>query len=86
MARDRSYDLIFMDVQMPVMSGLTAAAQISDQFAPGRRPYMVAVTAYARPEDREKCLAAGMEDFISKPFLASDIERILRERQEKISL
>ncbi|MNH33087.1 Signal transduction histidine-protein kinase BarA [compost metagenome] len=75
-----------MDVQMPVMSGLTAAAQISDLFTTGSRPYMVAVTAYARPEDRERCLAVGMEDFISKPFLASDIERILQGRQEKISL
>lgn len=80
------YDLIFMDVQMPVMSGLTAAARISALLPSDSRPYMVAVTAYARPEDREKCLAVGMGDFISKPFLASDIERILQERQEKISL
>lgn len=84
--QQQDYDLIFMDVQMPVMSGLSAAARISKLPVTGSRPYMVAVTAYARPEDREKCLAVGMEDFISKPFLASDIERILRERQEKISL
>jgi PAS domain S-box-containing protein len=85
-AQQQPYDLIFMDVQMPVMSGLTAAARISDLLPPDSRPYMVAVTAYARPEDRARCLAVGMEDFISKPFLASDIERILQERQEKISL
>jgi PAS domain S-box-containing protein len=84
--QQQPYDLVFMDVQMPVMSGLTAAARIRDQLAPGSLPYMVAVTAYARPEDRERCLAVGMKDFISKPFLASDIERILQQRQEKITL
>ncbi|MNI33283.1 Sensory/regulatory protein RpfC [compost metagenome] len=80
------YDLVFMDVQMPVMSGLTAAARIREQAPVSHQPFIVAVTAYARPEDRERCLAAGMEDFMSKPFLSSDIERILRERMEKISL
>ncbi|WP_342563928.1 PAS domain S-box protein [Paenibacillus sp. FSL R7-0345] len=80
------YDLVFMDVQMPVMSGLTAAARIRDQLAPDNRPYLVAVTAFTRPEDRERCLAVGMEDFISKPFAASDIERVLQERRERIAL
>ncbi|AIQ44730.1 hypothetical protein R70723_01510 [Paenibacillus sp. FSL R7-0273] len=80
------YDLVFMDVQMPVMSGLTAAARIRDQLAPDNRPYLVAVTAFTRPEDRERCLAVGMEDFISKPFQASDIERVLQKRQERIAL
>ncbi|MEK5024728.1 PAS domain S-box protein [Paenibacillus sp. FSL M7-1046] len=80
------YDLVFMDVQMPEMSGLTAAARIRDQLPQAKRPFMVAVTAYATREDRERCLAVGMEDFISKPFLTSDIERILQQRQEKISL
>ncbi|MNW63705.1 Signal transduction histidine-protein kinase BarA [compost metagenome] len=75
-----------MDVQMPVMSGLTAAAAIRGQAPLNHQPFIVAVTAYARPEDRERCLAVGMEDFVGKPFLSSDIERILRERMEKISL
>lgn len=83
---ERPYDLLFMDVQMPVMSGITASARIREQAPLLHRPFIVAVTAYARPEDRERCLMAGMEDFVSKPFLASDIERILRERKEKISL
>lgn len=82
----KPYDLVFMDVQMPVMSGLTAAARIRDQLPKDQRPFIVAVTAYARSEDKERCLAVGMEDFISKPFLTSDIERILQERQEKILL
>ncbi|WP_025704248.1 PAS domain S-box protein [Paenibacillus graminis] len=80
------YDLVFMDVQMPVMSGLTAASRIREQAPLNHQPLIVAVTAYARPEDRERCLAAGMEDFVSKPFLSSDIERILRKRAGKIPL
>ncbi len=83
---ERPYDLLFMDVQMPVMSGITASARIREQAPARHQPFIVAVTAYARPEDRERCMSAGMEDFVSKPFLASDIERILRERKEKISL
>ncbi|MBY0013844.1 PAS domain S-box protein [Paenibacillus typhae] len=82
----KPYDLVFMDVQMPVMSGLTAAARIREQLAPDRLPYLVAVTAFTRPEDRERCLAVGMEDFIGKPFQASDIERVLQARQERIAL
>ncbi len=80
------YDLVFMDLQMPVMSGLTAATLIRDSVPPERQPIIVAVTAYARNEDHEKCLAAGMQDFISKPFLAAEIERILQQRWEKISI
>ncbi|MFC3749384.1 PAS domain S-box protein [Paenibacillus sp. GCM10012306] len=82
----QSYDLVFMDVQMPVMSGFTAAALIMDRAPAERRPYIVAVTAFAGPEDRERCKAVGMQDFISKPFLSSEVERILREHREKISL
>ncbi|MFF2019618.1 PAS domain S-box protein [Paenibacillus sp. NPDC058177] len=82
----QSYDLVFMDVQMPVMSGFTAAALIADRVPAERRPYIVAVTAFAGPEDRERCKAVGMHDFISKPFVSSEVERILREHREKISL
>ncbi|WP_187355362.1 PAS domain S-box protein ['Paenibacillus yunnanensis' Narsing Rao et al. 2020] len=80
------YDLIFMDVQMPVMSGLTAAARINERLPEADRPYIVAVTAYARNEDRERCKAVGMADFISKPILSAEIERVLQACREKISL
>ncbi|MBW4085390.1 PAS domain S-box protein [Paenibacillus sp. S150] len=83
---DRPYDLVFMDLQMPVMSGLAAAAGIREQAPQHHQPFIVAVTAFARPEDRERCQAAGMEDFVSKPFLSSDIERILRQLRKKTSL
>lgn len=74
---ERQYDIVFMDVQMPVMSGLTAAARLKAMLPEARLPYIVAVTAYASKEDRERCMAVGMRDFISKPFLSSEIERVL---------
>ncbi|WP_157794112.1 PAS domain-containing hybrid sensor histidine kinase/response regulator [Paenibacillus donghaensis] len=80
------YDLVFMDVQMPVMSGLTAAARIREQLPSGQQPMIVAVTAYARPEDRERCEAVGMNDFISKPYVSAEIERILKQLRDKVSL
>ncbi|MNM11033.1 Sensory/regulatory protein RpfC [compost metagenome] len=81
-AMEGHYDVIFMDVQMPVMSGLTAAARLRGMLPADRLPYIVAVTAYAGKEDRERCMAVGMRDFISKPFLSSEIERVLRARME----
>lgn len=85
LALSNNYDVIFMDIQMPLMSGLTAAALIRERLTGQPEPYIVAVTAYARREDREKCLAAGMRDFVSKPFLSSEIERILRQRSNTVS-
>ncbi|WP_249901659.1 PAS domain-containing hybrid sensor histidine kinase/response regulator [Paenibacillus sp. PK3_47] len=82
----KPYDLVFMDVQMPIMSGLTAAARIVDQTREADRPFIVAVTAYTRLEDRERCRAVGMEDFISKPIISSEIDRILQQMQQKISI
>ncbi|MBY9080108.1 PAS domain S-box protein [Paenibacillus sp. HN-1] len=84
-AMEDHYDVIFMDVQMPVMSGLTAAARLRDMLPADRLPYIVAVTAYAGKEDRERCIAVGMRDFISKPFLSSEIERVLRARMEAMT-
>ena len=77
-----SYDIIFMDVEMPEMDGLEAARRIRA----GRvaiRPWIVALTANAMHEDRERALQAGMNDFISKPFksdaLAGSIETAYRQ-------
>ncbi|MDO3409482.1 PAS domain S-box protein [Saccharibacillus sp. CPCC 101409] len=71
------YDLIFMDVQMPVMDGIEAASQIRMQLPPGRMPVIVGVSAFVREEDIERCRAGGMQDFVEKPILASEIERVL---------
>ena len=70
-------DLIFMDVQMPVMDGLEATRQIVAQIPIEKRPLIIAMTANAMQSDRENCLRAGMDTFISKPFLMEELRRVL---------
>lgn len=74
-AAEHVYDFIFMDVQMPNFSGLDATALIRQHH---KAPIIIAVTAYAGKEDKIMCLEAGMDDFISKPILIAEVERILR--------
>lgn len=66
--RNKTYDMIFMDLQMPVMGGLAATAEIRKiEQGTGRHVPIVAMTANAMKEDREACMSAGMDDFITKP-------------------
>jgi signal transduction histidine kinase/CheY-like chemotaxis protein/HPt (histidine-containing phosphotransfer) domain-containing protein len=62
-----AYDVILMDVQMPEMDGLEASRAICARWAANRRPRIIAMTAEAMEGDRDKCLAAGMDDYIVKP-------------------
>jgi PAS domain S-box-containing protein len=70
------YDVILMDVQMPDMDGLEAARNIRERWSEGG-PKIIAITAYALQGDREKCLAAGMDDYISKPVKLEELRAIL---------
>lgn len=66
--RQQPYDLVFMDVQMPEMDGLTATQKIRQQWLNKSRPWIIAMTAHAMQGDREECLRVGMNDYISKPI------------------
>ena len=71
------YDLVFMDLQMPEMDGLQATAEICARWAKGVRPAIVAMTANASTDDRESCLKAGMDNFVSKPVRLHDLRAVL---------
>jgi CheY-like chemotaxis protein/HPt (histidine-containing phosphotransfer) domain-containing protein len=77
----RHFDLILMDLQMPGMDGLETTRRIADEWPRPMRPYLIAMTANALPGDRERCLAAGMDDYIAKPVLPAALQRAL-ERLE----
>lgn len=76
------YDVILMDVQMPKMDGLEAARRLGQsRSGSDPRPWIIAVTANAMQGDREQCLAAGMDDYISKPIKSADLlAAIMRSR------
>ena len=76
----QSYDVVFMDVQMPEMDGLTATKEICKQWTKSR-PRIIAMTANAMQGDREMCLNAGMDDYISKPIRIEELKRALNQCQ-----
>nr|WP_183560390.1 two-component regulator propeller domain-containing protein [Mucilaginibacter sp. SP1R1]MBB6149343.1 signal transduction histidine kinase/ligand-binding sensor domain-containing protein/DNA-binding response OmpR family regulator [Mucilaginibacter sp. SP1R1] len=77
LAIKKRYDLIFMDVQMPEMDGFEATSFIRNHLE--NQPVIVAMTANAMPEDRDLCLKAGMDDYLSKPMRLADIKNILEK-------
>jgi CheY-like chemotaxis protein len=83
------YDLIFMDCHMPVTDGYQATMNIRQRESGGRHVPIIALTANAMKGEREICLQAGMDDFVSKPVriqdLAAVLERFSRPQEKVVS-
>ncbi|MEZ2276681.1 MAG: response regulator [Microcoleus sp.] len=76
--RRQPYDVILMDMQMPEMDGLEASRLICQEWDDAAKPWIVAMTANAMRGDREECIAAGMDDYLSKPIEIEELVRVLK--------
>jgi CheY-like chemotaxis protein len=82
----QNYDVVLMDVQMPEMDGLEASRRITAKWSADQRPRIVAMTANAMQGDREMCLTAGMDDYLTKPIRVERLVEALNlipEREDK---
>jgi CheY-like chemotaxis protein len=75
----QAYDVVLMDVQMPEMDGLEASRQIRARLRPQERPRIIAMTANAMQGDRDMCLAAGMDDYLTKPIRVERLVEALNQ-------
>jgi CheY-like chemotaxis protein len=73
----KNYDVILMDIQMPIMDGIECTQKIRQK--QGTQPVIIAMTANAMAGDREKCIQAGMDDYISKPVKLEDLVNLLKK-------
>ena len=74
----QSYDIILMDVMMPEMDGLETTRFIRTHIEEGKQPYIIALTANAMMEDRDICIEAGMDNYISKPISREMLEEVIK--------
>ncbi len=81
----QTYDVVLMDVQMPEMDGLEASRRITAKWSAGERPRIVAMTANAMQGDREECLAAGMDDYVTKPIRVEALIEALTQIKPRAS-
>jgi signal transduction histidine kinase/CheY-like chemotaxis protein/HPt (histidine-containing phosphotransfer) domain-containing protein len=79
----QTYDVVLLDVQMPEMDGLEAARRIVARGPNGERPHIIAMTANAMQGDREQCLAAGMDDYLTKPIRTDALVQALQSTRPR---
>jgi CheY-like chemotaxis protein len=79
----KKYDVILLDIKMPVMDGFTTATKICEKYNITDRPYIIATTAYVLKEDKEKCYKCGIDGYISKPIVFDELKTMLRLVEEK---
>jgi CheY-like chemotaxis protein len=83
--KQKIYDVIFMDVQMPEMGGLEATQRIRQVLGSNRPPRIIAMTARAMQGDKEECLAAGMDDYVTKPVRIEDLRAVIQRCVSSLS-
>jgi PAS domain S-box-containing protein len=81
----QDYPMVLMDVQMPEMDGLEATRRLRQRFRGAHGPYIIAMTANAMPGDRERCLDAGMDDYMPKPIEFEALDQVLATGLEKVA-
>ena len=81
----QDYQVILMDMQMPEMDGLEATRRLRERFRGASAPYIIAMTANALPGDRERCLDAGMNDYVPKPIELEVLDRALVAAREHVA-
>jgi CheY-like chemotaxis protein len=84
--KEKRFDLILMDIQMPEMDGYECSLLIRKMESVSKTTPIVALTANALQGDKEKCISAGMDDYISKPFRMADLEAVLMRQLKKTPL
>ncbi|MCP9834548.1 MULTISPECIES: ATP-binding protein [unclassified Cyanobium] len=81
--QETPFDVLFMDVQMPELDGYATTRAIRQLPAPFLQPWIIAMTAHGRPEDRQACLQAGMDDFLAKPIVPAQLTYALEHYQPR---
>ncbi len=79
--KNKTYDLIFMDIQMPHMDGVSATIEIKKSFPPERTPRIIAVTANSMKEDHENYIKQGLDDCVVKPFRIQNLVEVIMKTQ-----